>query len=83
MSGVQRLISILKENGWKVVIVLGGFIYFVDYLKERLGLDVVVFNILVVEGELLIGEVVGEVVNVDVKVVIVKVLFYQWDILLY
>ena len=80
MPGVQRLISTLKENGWKVAIASGGFTYFADYLKERLGLDAAVSNTLAVEGELLTGEVVGEVVNADVKAATVKALTHQWDI---
>lgn len=34
MLGLFKLLEVLKVNGWKVVIVLGGFIYFVGYLEE-------------------------------------------------
>lgn len=80
MPGVQTLITVLKQNGWKVAIASGGFTYFADHLKLRLGLDAAVSNTLVVEEGVLTGKVQGEVVNADVKARTVNSLASEWDI---
>ena len=38
-EGAETLIETIKSNGWKVGLVSGGFTYFADKFKERLGLD--------------------------------------------
>lgn len=80
MPGIQRLLSELKKSNWKLAIASGGFTYFADHLKQRLGLDFAISNILAVEGEKLTGKVEGEIVNADVKARTVKTLAEKWDI---
>lgn len=63
MPGVQRLCSVLKQHGWKLVIASGGFTYFADYLQQRLSLDLAVSNQLKIVDGLLTGEVEGQVVD--------------------
>ena len=80
MPGVVPLISELKAHGWKIAIASGGFTYFADYVKERLGLDAAYSNTLKVDGDVLAGEVVGEIVDADVKARTVEALATEWQI---
>ncbi len=66
-EGAERLISNLKKLGYKVGILSGGFSYFADHLKERLGLDCISANELdIVDGKLT-GRVKGDIVNGEKK----------------
>lgn len=80
MPGVALLIQTLKLHNWKVVLASGGFTYFADPLKERLGLDLAVSNTLGVEGGRLTGEVVGDIVDAQRKAQIVEQQAKAWDI---
>lgn len=80
MPGVQLLVQTLKKYGWKLAIASGGFTYFADYLKMRLGLDYAISNTLGIENETLNGQVEGEIVNADVKARTVKSLAQRWGI---
>ena len=80
MPGVKLLIDTLKQHGWKVAIASGGFTYFADHLKQRLELDEAVSNTLVVKDGVLSGEVMGEIVNAQVKARTVNELAQRWDI---
>ncbi|OFC69547.1 phosphoserine phosphatase SerB [Alteromonas confluentis] len=80
MPGVVPLIAELKAHGWKIAIASGGFTYFAAYVKERLGLDAAYSNTLKVDGDVLAGEVVGEIVDADVKARRVASLADEWQI---
>lgn len=80
MPGIQRLLSVLKQHNWKLAIASGGFTYFADHLKQRLGLDFAISNTLVEENGSLVGKVTGEVVNAEVKARTVKELAARWNI---
>lgn len=67
MPGIQNLIGTLKRHDWKVAIASGGFTFFADYLKQRLGLDYAISNQLdVVDGKLT-GKVNGAVIDGKAK----------------
>jgi len=80
MPGIQTLISQLKQHGWKLAIASGGFTYFANYLKDRLGLDYAISNTLAIENDTLTGKVEGEIVNAQVKARTVDTLTEQWQI---
>jgi phosphoserine phosphatase len=80
MPGIQALLTTLKQRGWKLAIASGGFTYFADHLKDRLGLDYAVSNLLCIEEGKLTGKVSGEIVNAEVKARTVNELAKQWDI---
>ncbi|MBU2979075.1 phosphoserine phosphatase SerB [Alteromonas sp. C1M14] len=80
MPGVVPLINTLKSHGWKIAIASGGFTYFADHLKERLGLDAAVSNTLAIESETLSGQVVGGIVDANVKAKTVSELAQKWSI---
>ena len=80
MPGLSNLLEVLKANGWKVAIASGGFTYFAGYLEERLGLDASRANVLAEENGVLTGNVIGDIVDAEVKAETVKALAAQWDI---
>lgn len=62
-DGAERLISTLKQLGYRIAILSGGFTYFAEHLKRRLGIDYVYANRLEFENGKLTGRVTGEVVD--------------------
>ena len=66
-EGAERLISNLKQLGYRIGILSGGFTYFANHLKERFGLDCVSANELDIVDGRLTGKVKGEIVNGEKK----------------
>lgn len=66
-DGAARLISHLRHFGYKVAILSGGFTYFANYLKEKLGIDYVYANQLDFENGKLTGKVKGDIVDGQMK----------------
>ena len=65
--GAEQLIAYLKTSSIKLALVSGGFTFFTDKLKQRLGIDYTLANTLdVVEGRLT-GRVVGNIVGAQAK----------------
>ncbi|MCP4994221.1 MAG: phosphoserine phosphatase SerB [Gammaproteobacteria bacterium] len=62
-DGAERLIGHLKHFGYKVAILSGGFTYFANYLKDRMGIDFVYANQLEFIDGKLTGEVKGDVID--------------------
>ena len=58
-EGVDRLMFVLKQYGYKIAILSGGFTYFGNYLKNRYGIDYVYANELEIEDGKLTGRYVG------------------------
>lgn len=65
--GAETLIRAVQRAGLKTLLVSGGFTFFTDRLKDRLGLDFARSNTLGMLDGKLTGEVVGEIVNAEVK----------------
>jgi len=65
--GAEVLLQHLKAAGLTTVLVSGGFTYFTQRLKERLGFDHAFANILEVVDGKLTGNVVGEIVDAAAK----------------
>lgn len=61
-EGAERLISTLKQLGYKTAILSGGFNYFGKFLQKKLGIDYVYAN----ELEVVDGKVTGKVSGVVV-----------------
>ena len=57
----------VKAAGMKTLLVSGGFTFFTERLKARLGLDYAHANTLEIVDGKLTGKVLGEIVNADVK----------------
>ncbi|HFI0354667.1 TPA: phosphoserine phosphatase SerB [Streptococcus suis] len=65
--GAVELVAELKNRGFKVAVVSGGFHETVDRLAEQLGLDYVRANRLEVVDGFLTGQVLGDIVTKDTK----------------
>ncbi|OGP91805.1 MAG: phosphoserine phosphatase SerB [Deltaproteobacteria bacterium RBG_16_47_11] len=62
-KGSGELIAALKEMGFKVALISGGFTYFTDILKRRMGFDYAFGNELEVQKGALTGRIIGEIVD--------------------
>src|SRR6185295_14192711 len=65
--GATRMLAGFKAAGATLVLVSGGFTFFTDRLKARLGLDVAVANTLGIEDGKLTGRIEGALVDAQVK----------------
>ncbi|MFM1991852.1 MAG: hypothetical protein RJA99_4809 [Pseudomonadota bacterium] len=70
--GADRLLAGLKAAGLRTLVVSGGFTFFTERLKRRLGLDVARSNVLEVSEGRLTGRLVGPIVNAERKRTIVE-----------
>ena len=66
-KGSEELIAGLKEMGFKIALISGGFSYFTDILKERLGFDYAFGNKLEVRKGRLTGRVRGKIIDAGEK----------------
>lgn len=62
-KGSEELLAALKEMGFKVALISGGFSYFTDILKERLGFDYAYGNELEIRDGRLTGKVKGRIID--------------------
>jgi phosphoserine phosphatase len=65
--GSGQLIEQSKRHGIKLLLVSGGFTFFTERLKERLGLDETLSNVLEIDNGKLSGRVLGPIVDADAK----------------
>src|SRR3989441_4957685 len=65
--GAEELLAACKQHGVKLLLVSGGFTFFTDRLKERLGIDYTISNCLETQGGRLTGGLVGNIVDADAK----------------
>ncbi|PHS22463.1 MAG: phosphoserine phosphatase SerB [Methylophaga sp.] len=65
--GANIMLRKLKENGIKTALVSGGFTFFTERLKKRLGLDFTMANVLGEHNGRLTGEVDGEICGAQAK----------------
>lgn len=79
-AGAENLMASLKAMGIKTALVSGGFRYFTDRLKERLNLDFTLSNVLEEKDGQLTGNVIGDIVNGEVKANYLSELAKQLDI---
>jgi phosphoserine phosphatase len=61
--GAERLIKVCHAAGMKVLLVSGGFTFFSDRVKERLGIDYARANILEIESGPNCGQLTGRLVD--------------------
>jgi len=65
--GSEELIHHLKHQGYKIALISGGFTYFTDVLKDRLGFDYAFANELEIKDGILTGEIKGDIIDADAK----------------
>lgn len=65
--GAERMLKAIQAAGLKTLLVSGGFTFFTDHMKRRLGLDYSHSNVLdIVDGKLT-GKVIGGIVDAEEK----------------
>lgn len=65
--GAEELLGACKKHGVKLLLVSGGFTFFTDKLKHRLGIDYTISNRLEVAHGKLTGQVLGDIVDAEAK----------------
>ena len=65
--GAEAMLTAIKQAGMKTLLVSGGFTFFTDHMKARLGLDYAHSNVLEIENGKLTGKVIGGIVDADEK----------------
>ena len=71
-EGAEHLVSTLRSLGYKTAILSGGFTYFGEHLKRRLGIDYVYANELEIVDGKVTGEVSGEIVDGERKAALLR-----------
>ncbi|MGB9627223.1 MAG: phosphoserine phosphatase SerB [Thermodesulfobacteriota bacterium] len=66
-KGSEELIGALKEMGFKIALISGGFTYFTDILKKRLGFDYAYGNVLEIKRGRLTGKLKGKIIDAQRK----------------
>ena len=79
-DGAERLFATLKKYGYKTAILSGGFNYFGNYLKNKLGIDYVFANELEAENGKLTGRHVGDIVDGAKKAEMLRLLAFKEDL---
>ena len=62
-EGADRLFSVLKQCGFKIAILSGGFTFVAQYLQKRFDIDYVYANTLEDADGVLTGRYVGDIVD--------------------
>ena len=71
-QGVEELTTTLRWLGYKLGVITGGFDFFSDYLKEKLGFDFAFANKLAIKNDVLTGRIVGPIIDAAQKARIVN-----------
>ncbi len=79
-EGAERLMKTLNRYGYRTAILSGGFSYFGNYLKSKLGVDYVFANELEIKDGKLTGKHLGEIVDGQKKAELLKLLAFKEDI---
>lgn len=75
--GVVDFVQTVKNLGYKVAIISGGFSYFAQALKEKLGIDYAFANELEMVNGKLTGKLSGTIINAEQKATILKLIAQQ------
>ncbi|MBP6115027.1 MAG: phosphoserine phosphatase SerB [Neisseriaceae bacterium] len=65
--GAETLVQTATAHGIKFMLVSGGFTFFTDRLKARLGLDYAYANELEIVDGVLTGKVIGDIIDAEAK----------------
>jgi phosphoserine phosphatase len=65
--GAEALVEACKRHGVKLLLVSGGFTFFTERLKARLGIDDTISNVLEIDAGRLTGRVLGTIVDAGAK----------------
>jgi len=73
-DGVVEFVNTVKSLGYKVAIISGGFQYFANAFKDKLGIDYAFANDLEIKDGLITGEVLGSIVDAQKKADLLEML---------
>jgi phosphoserine phosphatase len=76
-KGAREFISAVKKLGYKVALISGGFTFFANALKEKLGLDYAFANELEIKNNKLTGKVAGTIINAERKATLLRLITQQ------
>lgn len=76
-QGAEQFIKRVKSLGYKVAIISGGFSFYADALREKLGLDYAFSNELEIQNGALTGKVLGTIINAQQKAMLLKLIAQQ------
>ncbi len=62
-EGAEKLITTLRSLGYKTAILSGGFSYFAKRLQNKLGIDYIYANELIIENGKITGQVSGDIID--------------------
>lgn len=79
-TGAQLLVDTCKKLGYRFALLSGGFSFFADRMKDRLGLDYAFANQLEWKDETLTGKVLPPVLNAQRKADLLEVICHQENI---
>ena len=79
-EGAERLFKTLNKYGYKTAILSGGFTYFGNHLKNKLGIDYVFANELEVKDGKLTGKHLGEIIDGNKKAELLKLIAFKEEI---
>jgi len=65
--GAETMLAAMRRAGLKTLLVSGGFSFFTERLRTRLGLDYSISNALEIENGCLSGRVIGDIVDAEGK----------------
>jgi phosphoserine phosphatase len=65
--GAETMLAALQRHGVKTLLVSGGFVFFTERLKKRLGLDYAHANTLEIIDGKLTGRVLGDILDAEAK----------------
>jgi len=77
--GADALIRAARAAGLRIMLVSGGFTFFTERLRERLGLDHAHANVLEVENGILTGKTLGPIIDADAKASLLQGLADELD----
>jgi phosphoserine phosphatase len=75
--GAERLVKVLKRLGYRIAIISGGFTYFVERLKNELGIHYAYANSLELENDMVTGRLQGLIVDGRRKADLLELLAQQ------
>lgn len=61
--GAERMLQLAKRSGLKTMVISGGFTFFTERIKTKLGFDYAAANVLEIEDNRLTGKVVGDIIG--------------------
>lgn len=70
--GAEKMLQQSKLAGLKTMVISGGFTFFTERIKARLGFDFAAANVLEIEDDKLTGKVVGEIIGRQGKAQVLK-----------